>query len=86
MLKFSDLSVDFKSYDNSFDSLMKLIPGSYDNIASHSGERSWRDWNSRQVEDVNSMMTNQTLAMTQLLQFWDLALRKCEQTDSETED
>lgn len=29
MLKFSDLSVDFKSYDNSFDSLMKLIPGSY---------------------------------------------------------
>ena len=29
MLKFADLSVDFKSYENSFDSLMKLIPGSY---------------------------------------------------------
>lgn len=29
MLKFSDLSIDFKSYENSFDSLMKLFPGSY---------------------------------------------------------
>lgn len=29
MLKFADLSVDLKSYDNSFDSLMKLIPDSY---------------------------------------------------------
>lgn len=29
MLKFADLSVDFKSYENSFDSLMKLFPGSY---------------------------------------------------------
>lgn len=29
MLKFADLSIDFKSYDNSFDSLMKLFPGSY---------------------------------------------------------
>ena len=29
MLKFADLSVDYKSYENSFDSLMKLIPGSY---------------------------------------------------------
>lgn len=29
MLKFSDLSVDYKSFENSFDSLMKLIPGSY---------------------------------------------------------
>lgn len=29
MLKFADLSIDFKSYENSFDSLMKLFPGSY---------------------------------------------------------
>ena len=29
MLKFADLSIDFKSYEKSFDSLMKLIPGSY---------------------------------------------------------
>ena len=29
MLKFSDLSVDFKSYDNSLNSYMKLFPGSY---------------------------------------------------------
>ena len=29
MLKFADLSVDFKSYENSFDSLTKLFPGSY---------------------------------------------------------
>lgn len=29
MLKFADMSIDFKSYENSFDSLMKLFPGSY---------------------------------------------------------
>ena len=29
MLKFADLSVDFKSYDNSLNSYMKLFPGSY---------------------------------------------------------
>lgn len=29
MLKFSDLSVDMKSYENSLDSYMKLFPGSY---------------------------------------------------------
>ena len=29
MLKFADLSVDFKSYNNSLDSYMKLFPGSY---------------------------------------------------------
>ena len=29
MLKFADLSVDFKSYDNSLKSYMKLFPGSY---------------------------------------------------------
>ena len=29
MLKFADLSVDFKSYDNSLNSYMKLFPNSY---------------------------------------------------------
>jgi hypothetical protein len=47
MLKFADLSVDFKSYQNSLNSYMKLFPGSYTPLLimylAHKGARSlWK--------------------------------------------